>query len=137
MSLVGLETTLQEVHAILKTAEPIFRNALHGQLYLSTSSIRDFYDDLTSKYGDALNGEGHGSGSTRLRSKIHWAFSAAEEVSQFRSHLSAQLDNVKFLMTTHIWFVMSYQITNTLTDCIKADGDRIKGNNQRQSQSRP
>ena len=115
-SLIALETTLREVHAILQVADPVFRNAVHGQLDLSTSSIRDFYDSLVSKYAGILCEDIHGHSFSRFRKKIHWAFSAAEEVCQFRTHLSEQLENVKLLMVTHIWFIFLYRVVDPVAD---------------------
>ena len=134
--LVDLETILHEIHAILKTADPVFCNALRGQLDLSTSSIRDFCNRLEKKYGNILDEEAHSSITSQFRAKIHWAVSAAEEISQFHTDLSRQLDNVKFIMTIYFWFgnpYPPYKLAVSLLTESKEDNDRVKRDSRRQS----
>ena len=101
--LTDLEATLIEVRSILQNVEPVFRNVVCGQLDSSTSSISQFQSRLSAKYGDALAREDSGSLTRGTLGKIKWAFTAAEELSQFRSQLSEQLDIVKLLMNMYVW----------------------------------
>ena len=100
-SLTSLQTTLQEVHSILSTAEPIFRNAIQGQLNTSSSSIADYRKKLLDKYGKALctdTPKNHG-----IWKKISWTLSDRNALHDFRVQLSEQLDTVKFLIISDLW----------------------------------
>ena len=103
-SLRNLEATLNEVWSILDKVKPVFRNALAGQLDVSTSSIGQFHERLVCKYGEALSGNASNSFYKGFSRKLSWTFSAAEELSHFRLQLLDQLNTVKFLMITHVWY---------------------------------
>ena len=103
-SLRDLESCLSEIRSVLCKVDTVFGNALRGQLDSSTSSIDVFYRKFVSKYGEGLSGNGSPRRTRGLSKKLSWAFSAAEELSQFRHQLSDQLNTVKFLMITHVWY---------------------------------
>ena len=106
-SLETLQATLTEVRKILQHVEPVFRNAISGQLDDSTSSIDQINSKLLAKFSRALGENASNAKDISLPRysfrKVHWAFSAANELSQFRSQLAEQLDTVKLLMITHVW----------------------------------
>ena len=103
-SLQNLQLTLQEVHAILSNAEPIFRNAIRGQLDQSTSSISDFNKKLHKKYDYALGCDSPKEKYRGAWRKLGWAFGAAKELTEFRLQLTDQLNAVKFLIISDIWY---------------------------------
>ena len=108
-SLNGLLISLNEVRKILNDVEPVFRETISGQLDDSTSSIAKINNTVVRKYGQAPGENGSTSQSKVLYRnvfrKLSWAFSAAEDLCQFRAHLSEQLNTVKLLMMTNVWYV--------------------------------
>ena len=103
-SLRDLESVLNEIRSILSKVDTVFGNALRGQLDLSTSSINIFYQKLISRYDTALSGKESTGRARSVSRKVSWAFTAAEELSCFRQQLSDQLNTVKFLIITHVWY---------------------------------
>ena len=102
-SLHILQTTLEEIYAIVSNAQPVFRNAVRGQLDQSTSSIAEFNTKLKKKYGHALGSNNPKSKFRWTRKKLGWAFVAAKELEEFRLQLIDQLNTVKLLMIADTW----------------------------------
>ena len=71
VSLCNLEAVLNEIRTILVRVDPVFRNALYGQLDVSTSSIALFHANLVKKYGAALSEDGSND-SFQSFSKKSW-----------------------------------------------------------------
>ena len=103
-SLESFYLILSEINAILKNAEPAFRNAARAQLDVSTSSIADFNKKLLGKYGKSLGCDASKTSPLGMVRKVSWSFLAAQDVQHFQVELSRQVDRVKLLMMSHFWY---------------------------------
>lgn len=99
-SLELLQATLNEIRIVLSTSEQDFRNAVQAQAQLdaSTSSIADFHDRILEKYNNALGLQATDKALPKLWKKLTWAFDAAKDLNEFRTHLSLQLQVVELEM---------------------------------------
>lgn len=104
----SLQLVLTEIHTILVTTDPRFRNAIRAQVDISSSSIAAFNNTLYNKYGTALSTSAPKRALSGPLKKAKWALLAAEDIAAFQAELSGQLEVVKMLMTMQLWYVTSF-----------------------------
>lgn len=104
-SLESLQATLNDIRGVLSTLEPDFRNAVRAQAQLDdpTSSIAEFHNQILRKYEKTLGHQPTGKAFPKIWKKLTWAFDAAKDLTEFRTHLLIQLQVVGLEMAKQQW----------------------------------